>query len=63
MGPATPHTVGLILEIDPILPDTPSASDEHQRTTIVQGGALRHANLYFCADQLKAPQFAKTLKL
>ena len=53
MGPATPHAVGLILEIDPILPDTPSSSDEHQCTTVVQGGALRHSNLYFCADQLK----------
>ena len=53
MGPATPHTVGLILEIDPSLPDTPSASDEHQCTEVVQGGALRHSNLYFCADQLK----------
>ena len=53
MGPAMPHTVCLILEIDPSLPDTPSASDEHQCTTIVQGGALRHSNLYFCADQLK----------
>ena len=50
MGPATPHTVRLILEIDPSLPDTPSASDEHHRTTVVQGGALRHSNLYFCAD-------------
>ena len=53
MGPATPHTVGLILEIDPILLDTPSTSDEHHCTTVVQGGALRHSNLYFCADQLK----------
>ena len=53
MGPAMPHTVGLILEINPILPDTPSASDEHQCTAVVQGGALRHSNLYFCADQLK----------
>ena len=53
MGPATPHMVGLILEIDPIIPDTPSASDEHQCTAVVQGGALRHSNLYFCADQLK----------
>ena len=53
MGPATPHTVGLILEIDPSLPDTPSATDEHQCTVVVQGGALRHSNLYFCADQLK----------
>ena len=47
MGPATPHTVRLILEIDPSLPDTPSASDEHQCTAVVQGGALRHSNLYF----------------
>ena len=39
MGPATPHTIGLILEIDPSLPDTPSASDEHQCTMVVQGGA------------------------
>ena len=53
MGPATPHTVGLILEIDPSLPDTPSATDEHQCTAVVQGQALRHSNLYFCADQLK----------
>ena len=53
MGPATPHTVRLILEIDLSLPDTPSASDEHQCTMVVQGGALRHSNLYFCADQLK----------
>ena len=53
MGPAMPHTVGLILEIDPILPDTPSSSDEHQCTTVVQGGALGHSNLYFWADQLK----------
>ena len=53
MGPAMPHMVGLILEIDPSLPDTTYASDEHQCTTIVQGGALRHSNLYFCADQLK----------
>ena len=43
----------IILEIDPSLPDTPSASDEHQCTAVVQGGALRHSNLYFCADQLK----------
>ena len=40
----------LILEIVPSLPDTPSASDEHQCTAVVQGGALRHSNLYFCAD-------------
>ena len=53
MGPATPHTVGLILEIDPILPGTSSASDEHQCTTIVHGGTLRHSNLYFFTDQLK----------
>ena len=53
MGPATPHTVGLILEIDPSLPDTPPTSDEHQCTAVVQGGALRHSNLYFCADKLK----------
>ena len=53
MGHVMPHTVGLILEIAPILPDTPSASDEHQCTAVVQGGALRHSNLYFCADQLK----------
>ena len=53
MGPATPHTVGLILEIDPTLPNTPSSSDENQCTKVVQGGALRHSNLYFCADQLK----------
>ena len=53
MGPATPHAVALISEIDPILPDTPSASDEHQCTAVVRGGALRHSNLYFCADQLK----------
>ena len=53
MGPAVPHTVYLILEIDPILPDTPSAIDEHQCRMVVQGGALRHSNLYFCADQLK----------
>ena len=53
MGPAMPHTVGLILEIDPSLPDTPSVSDEHQCTAVVQGGALRHSNLYFCADQQK----------
>ena len=53
----------LILEIDPSLPDTPSASDEHQCTAVVQGGALRHSNLYFCADQLKlSPQFVETLK-
>ena len=43
----------IILEIDPSLPDTPSASDELQCTSVVQGGALRHSNLYFCADQLK----------
>ena len=53
MGPATPHTVRLILEIDPSPLDTPSASDEHQCTAVVQGGALRHSNLYFCVDQLK----------
>ena len=53
MGPVTPHTVGLIMEIIPGLPDTPSASDEHHCTAVVQGGALRHSNLYFCADQLK----------
>ena len=53
MGPAMPHTVGPILEIDPILPDTPTASDEHQCTLVVQGGALRHSDLYFCAHQLK----------
>ena len=47
MGPATPHMVRLILEIDPSLADTPSASDEHQCTSVVQGGALRHSNLYF----------------
>ena len=59
MGPATPHMVGLILEIGPSLPDTPSASDEHQCT----GEALRHSNLYFCADQLKlSTQFAEMLK-
>ena len=44
----TPYT-GIV----PSLPDTPSASDEHQCTTVVQGGALRHSNLYFCAEQLK----------
>ena len=53
MGLAMPHMVGLILEIDPILPATPSTSDEHQCTSVVQGGALRHSNLYFCAIQLK----------
>ena len=53
MGPATPHTVRLILDIVPSLPDTPSASDEHQCTMVVQGRDLRHSNLYFCADQLK----------
>ena len=55
MGPATPHTVRLILEKrDPMSPpDTPSSSDEHQCTTVVQGGALRHSNLYFCTYQLK----------
>ena len=53
MGPAMPHTVRLILDIVPSLPDTPSASDEHQCTAVVQGGALRHSNLYFCADELK----------
>ena len=53
MGPATPHTVRLILDIVPGLPDTPSTSDEHQCTAVVQGGALRHSNLYFCAGQLK----------
>ena len=53
MGPATPHTVRLILDIIPSLLDAPSASDEHQCTAVVQGGALRHSNLYFCADQLK----------
>ena len=37
----------------PKSPDTSSASDEHQCTTVVQGGALRHSNLYFCGDQLK----------
>ena len=47
MGPAMLHMIGLILEIDPILLDTPFASDEHQCTTVVQGGALRHSNLYF----------------
>ena len=52
MGPATPHTVYLILEIDPSLPGTPSTSDEHQCTAVVQGGALTHSNHYFCADQL-----------
>ena len=40
MGPTTPHTVRLILDIVPSLPDTPSASDEHQCTAVVQGGAL-----------------------
>ena len=53
MGPATPHTVRLILDIVPSLADTPSASDEHQCTTVVQGLALRHSSLYFCADELK----------
>ena len=53
MGPAAHHMVHLILEIVPSLLDTPSASDEHQCTAIVQGGALRYSNLYFCADQLK----------
>ena len=53
MCPATPDTVCLMLAIAPSLPDTPSASDEHQCTPVVQGGALRHSNLYFCADQLK----------
>ena len=53
MGPATPHTVRLILEIVPSLADTPSASDEHHCTAVVQGGALRHSNLYFFVDQLK----------
>ena len=53
MGPVTPHTVHLILEIVPSLPDTPSASDEHECTVVVQGGALRHPTLYFSADQLK----------
>ena len=53
MVPATPHMVRLVLEIVPSLPDTPSASDEHQCGAVVQGGALRYSNLYFCADQLK----------
>ena len=53
MGPTARQTVRLILEIDQSIPDTPSASDEHQCTAIAQGGALRHSNLYFCADQLK----------
>ena len=53
MGPATPHTVHLILESVPSLLDTPSASDEHQCTMVVQADALRHSNLYFCTDQLK----------
>ena len=43
----------LIMEIVPSLPDTPSVSDEHQCTSVAQGGALRHSNLYFCVDQLK----------
>ena len=53
MGPVMPHMVHLILDIVPSLPDTPSASDEHQCTAVVQGGALRHSNLYFFVDQLK----------
>ena len=53
MGPAMPHMVRFILEIVLSLPDTPSASDEHQCTAVVQGGALRHSNLHLCADQLK----------
>ena len=47
MGPATPHTVRLILDIIPSLQNKPSASDEHQCTAVVQGGTLRHSNLYF----------------
>ena len=47
MGPATPHMVRLILEIDPSLPDTPCASDEHQCTTVVQVGDLRHSDVYY----------------
>ena len=53
MDPTTPHTVRLILDIIPSLPDTPSVSDEHQCTAVVQGGTLRHSNLYFFTDQLK----------
>ena len=41
MGPATPHMVHLILEIDPSLPNTPSASDEHQCTAVVQEGDIK----------------------
>ena len=63
MGPATPHTVGLILDIVPSILDTPCANDEHRCTTVVQGGALRHSNLYFCTDQLKlSTPVAETLK-
>ena len=47
----TPHTGNQV--IDPSLPATPSASDEHQCKAVVQGGALRHSNLFFCADHLK----------
>ena len=56
----TPH---LIMEIVPSLLDTPSASDEHQCIAVVQGGALRHSNLYFCANQLKlSTPVGETLK-
>ena len=56
-------TARLILQIVPSLPDTPSASDEHQCTAVVQGGALRHSNVYFYADQLQlSTEFAETLK-
>ena len=64
MGPATPHTVGLILEIHPSLPDTPSTSDEHQRTMVVQGGVLRHSNLYLCrSTKIKHPSLQKRLNI
>ena len=55
----------IILEIDPSLPDIPSASDEHQCTAVVQGRALRHSNLYFFADQLKlsTPSLQKRLNI
>ena len=65
MGHATPHTVRLILDIVTSLPDTPSASDEHQCTAVVQGGALRHSNLYFLyrSTKIKHPSLQKRLNI
>ena len=63
MGPATPHTVRLILDIVPSLPDTPSASDEHQCTTVVQGGTLRHSLFLYISTKIKHPSLQKHLNI